>query len=227
VTDAGLGPRRSRRILLLIGPAGAGKGTQAARLSQILGLPAIATGDLFRAAVREGTQLGRQADAYMQRGELVPDEITVALVAQQLESPATARGLILDGFPRTVPQARALDAMLAERGEVVERALYIEVPTEELVDRLAGRLVCPTCGTLYHAGRNPPREPGICDRDGSTLTARADDRPDVVRARLRGQLAPMLEVVAHYEELGHLRRIDGGQPIGVVSTALQRAVEPS
>jgi adenylate kinase len=215
VTDAGPGPSAPdpRRILLLVGAAGAGKGTQAETLSRELGLVHLASGNLFREAQRDGTPLGETAQQYMERGDLVPDEITTRMFMEQLARPGAARGAILDGFPRTVAQARVLDATLAAQGEGISRVFLIDVPTEELVARLAGRYVCPTCGTPYHLTSDPPRVAGICDKDGTPLEQRDDDRPEVVRARLAKQVPPMLEVVDHYERAGIVKRVDGRQPI--------------
>jgi adenylate kinase len=226
VTDAGHGPSAPdrRRILLLVGAAGAGKGTQAELLSRELGLPHLASGDLFRQAIRDGTPLGERARAYMERGDLVPDDVTIGMFMDQLAQPDAARGVILDGFPRTVAQARALDATLAGQGERINRVVYIDVPTDELVARLAGRYVCPTCGTTYHELTNPPRAPGICDKDGTPLEQRDDDRPEVVRARLSKQVPPMLEVVDHYDRAGVVTRVDGRQPIEAVKRAILDAL---
>ncbi len=203
----------SRPIVLLVGAVGAGKGTQASILEQRLGLAHLASGDLFRDALERGTPLGGQAREYMSRGDLVPDVITIAIFMQRLAEPDAAGGAILDGFPRTVAQARALDLTLAERGEGVTRVIYIDVPPEELVRRAAGRRVCPVCQTPYHLETNPPRRPGRCDRDDALLVQRDDDRPEVVRARLEKQVPPMLDVVAHYAAAGVVTRVDGRQPI--------------
>ncbi len=216
-----------RQILLLVGAVGAGKGTQAEILQQELGLVHLASGELFRRAMREGTPLGEQAREYMERGDLVPDEITIGMFMDELAQPAAAQGAILDGFPRTVGQARALDKRLASRGEHIRRVIYIEVPSEELVARVAGRFTCPSCGTPYHIISDPPRVAGMCDNDGGMLTQRDDDRPEVVRARLAKQVAPMLEVVDHYERAGIVERIDGRLSIGDVTTLILRAMEPT
>jgi adenylate kinase len=225
VTDTGGGRAASstgRRILLLVGSVGAGKGTQAVALSGELGLAHLASGNLFRQAMRDGTQLGEKARAYMERGDLVPDDITIEMFMHELAQPAAARGAILDGFPRTVTQARALDATLEERGERIEHVISIEVPVEELVARVAARRVCPTCGTTYHLVSDPPRVPGRCDRDGAELQQRDDDRPEVVRARLAKQVEPMLEVLEHYDRKGIVLRVDGTQPIeGVTREILE------
>ena len=181
-----------RLILLLVGAVGAGKGTQATILSRKLGLVHLASGNLFRAALAAGTPLGEAAREYMERGELVPDELTIAMFMEELARPAADAGAILDGFPRTVGQAKALDDTLAAKGEGIRRVFYIEVPTDVLVRRVAGRWICPECGTTYHVDTDPPRVPGRCDREGAALTQRDDDRPDVVRARLSKQVPPML-----------------------------------
>ena len=221
--DAGAGPmasRDGRRILLLVGPVGAGKGTQAVVLGHELGLVHLASGNLFRKALQDGSPLGERARSYMQRGDLVPDEITIEMFMHELATPAAAAGAILDGFPRTVAQARALDATLAAHGTPIERVISIEVPVEELVARVAGRRTCPSCGTSYHLSGEPPRMAGRCDRDGTPLVQRDDDRPEVVRARLAKQIAPMLEVLAHYDATGIVARVDGTQPIGEVTAAI-------
>ncbi len=224
MTDAPRPAAVERQILLLVGAVGAGKGTQAEILQTELGLVHLASGELFRRALREGTPLGELAGGYMERGELVPDEITIAMFMDELARPAAARGAILDGFPRTVGQARALDETLAALGEDIRGVIYIDVPPEELVTRVAGRFTCPTCGTPYHAVSDPPRDPGICDNDGSGLIQRDDDRPEVVRARLAQQVPPMLEVVAHYERAGIVERVDGRLPIEEVTRRILRAI---
>ncbi len=216
----GGGPAASptgRRILLLVGPVGAGKGTQAAALSRELGLVHLASGNLFRQALREGSPLGEQARTYMEHGDLVPDDITIQMFMHELSQPAAARGAILDGFPRTVAQAGALDQTLSERGEGIERVISIEVPLEDLVARVAGRRVCPVCGTPYHVDSDPPRVPGRCDKEGAELQQRDDDRPDVVRARLDKQIRPMLEVIDYYDRKGIVQHVDGRQPISAVT----------
>jgi adenylate kinase len=208
----------------LVGAVGAGKGTQAGILAGRLGLPHLASGDLFRAALRDGTPLGRRAQEYMDRGELVPDDVTIAMFMHELAKPEAARGAILDGFPRTVAQAQALDATLAGQGEGISRVIYIEVPTEELVKRVSGRWVCPTDGTPYHLISDPPKVPGICDKDGTPLIQRDDDKPEVVRARLAKQVPPMLQVIDHYRRAGVLASVDGLQPIDNVTAEILEAV---
>lgn len=220
------GEAPERLILLLVGAVGAGKGTQASILARELGLVHLASGNLFRSALAASTPLGEAARDYMQRGELVPDELTIAMFMAELARPAAAGGAVLDGFPRTVGQARALDETLAAAGERVRRVVYIEMPTDALVRRVAGRWICPRCGTPYHEQTDPPSEPGHCDHDGTPLVQRDDDRPEVVRARLAKQVPPMLEVVDHYERAGIADRIDGSQPIEAVTAAVLASVDP-
>jgi len=227
VTDGPSGPGPAggeRLIILLVGAVGAGKGTQADLLSAALGIPHLASGNLFRAAMAAGSPLGEEARAYMQRGELVPDATTIAMFMEELAGPDARAGAILDGFPRTVGQAVALDATLAADGERIRTVIFIDVPTELLVQRVAGRWICPTCGTPYHEQTDPPLHPGRCDRDGSKLTQRDDDRPEVVRARLERQVAPMLEVVDHYERAGIVERVDGLQPIDAVTADIMSRI---
>ena len=219
MTDtAGLRDRGNERlIVLLVGAVGTGKGTQAKALSRELGLPHLASGNLFRAAMAAGTPIGEEAREYMQRGELVPDEKTIGMFMEELAKPPAARGAILDGFPRTVGQARALDETLDAVNEEVDRVIFIEVPTDVIIRRVGGRWVCPTCGTPYHETADPPRVLGVCDKEGTPLRQRDDDRPEVVQARLDRQVPPMLEVVEHYERAGIVDRVDGTQPIDVVA----------
>jgi adenylate kinase len=210
-------------ILVLLGGVGAGKGTQASILAREGGLFHLATGDLFRRARDEGTPLGEIARGYMRRGELVPDEITVRMVSEALSDPAAATGVVFDGFPRTLAQAQALDDMLAGMGMTITRAVLIDVPEDVLVARVAGRWVCPECGAPYHLPDDPPRAAGLCDRDGTPLVQREDDRPNVFRARLREQMAPLEDVVAYYADRGLLVRVDGEQPIEAVTAAIRDA----
>ena len=211
-------------VLVLLGAPGAGKGTQAPILSQRLQLPHVSTGDLFRAAVRDGSPVGLEARRYMERGQLVPDDITIRMLQTRLSQGDALDGVILDGFPRNRTQAEALDAALAERDSHVHRALQIDVPTEQLVVRLSGRWVCQTAGHVYHEHTNPPRTPGRCDLDGSPLVQREDDRTETIRARLALQLGSLREVVSYYRTAGILRTVDGRQGIEQVSAALIAAV---
>ena len=214
------------RVLVMLGAPGAGKGTQAHILARHLGLPRVATGDLFRAALRDGTPLGVAAKGYMDRGELVPDEITINMLLERLGAADAARGAILDGFPRTRAQAEALDRALDERTAAVEAALLVDVPAEDLLARLSGRWLCEAAGHTYHETAYPPRVAGICDICGSRLVQREDDKPEVVRARLEHQLGAMAEVVDYYREAGTLQVVDGRRPIAAVSNDLLDCIEP-
>lgn len=207
-------------VIVLLGAPGAGKGTQAPLLAERLGIPVIATGDLFRAAVREGSPLGREARRYMDAGQLVPDEITVGLLLDRLGRPDAAGGAILDGFPRTAVQAEALDAALAERGAEVGAAVLVDVPAEELVRRLSGRWICRAAGHPYHEVSSPPRVAGVCDLDGSELYQRPDDRPETIRARMTQQLGALDEVIGHYRSAGLLHAVDGQLAIDEVAAAI-------
>jgi len=212
------------RVVVLLGAPGAGKGTQAPLLAARLGLPVVATGDLFRAAVRDGTPLGVEARRYMDAGQLVPDEITVGLLLERLGRPDAAAGVILDGFPRTAVQAAALDAALAERSSAVTAAVLVDVPGEELVRRMSGRWICRAAGHPYHEVSSPPLRSGVCDLDGSELYQRADDQPATIRARMDQQLDALGQVIEHYRGSGVLRTVDGRQAIGTVADAIARAV---
>ena len=208
------------KVLVLLGAPGAGKGTQAPILADRLGLLHLATGDMFRAAIRAGSPLGLEAKGYMDRGELVPDVLTIRTLLDRLHEPDAQNGVILDGFPRTEAQARALDTALAAEGTRVEGAPYIDVPESELFRRLSGRWICRANGHPYHETLNPPRVAGVCDEDGSDLYQRPDDRSDVVRARLDAQLPPFHQVIDHYRHAGVLRPVDGTKPIDIVTDQL-------
>lgn len=211
-------------VVVLLGAPGAGKGTQAPLLAERLGVPHVATGDLFRSAVRDGTAIGLEAAGYMERGELVPDEITIRMLLERLRQPDAAGGAILDGFPRNRRQAEALDAALAERGGRVERAITLEVPEDDLVRRISGRWVCRAAGHVYNEVDRPPRVAGICDLDGSALYQRDDDRVETIRTRLALQLGALADVVAYYREREMLGTVDGGLPVTDVSESLYRQV---
>jgi adenylate kinase len=215
------------RVVVLLGAPGAGKGTQAQILSQRLGLAHVATGDLFRAAVRDGTPLGVVAKGYMDRGELVPDSVTIEMLLERLAQPDAAAGILLDGFPRNTAQAEVLDKALADRGSRVEVAPYIEVPETDLVARLGGRWICRAQGHPYHELTKPPLVAGICDVDGSELYQRTDDQPATVQARLRQQLGALEQVVGHYRGQGALKIVDGTGPIERVSEDLLAAIGPA
>jgi len=195
--------------LIFLGPPGAGKGTQAQRLSKRFGIPQLSTGDILRRAVAEGTALGKKAKALMDAGQLVPDKIVNGIVDEALNKPEAQRGFLLDGFPRTVAQATALDEMLARRGRKIDYVISLEVPVEVLVDRLSGRLTCPVDGAVYHLRTNPPKKPGVCDRDGTPLVQRPDDQPDAVRRRLAEYENKTALLKGYYKPRSVLRNVDG------------------
>lgn len=195
--------------LILLGPPGAGKGTQAVGLAARYGVPHIATGDLLRSAVKNRTEIGLRAKSYMDAGELVPDEVVLDLLRARLSEADAVTGFLLDGFPRTVGQADALDAILREIGAPLDAVVDLEVPDAEIVERLSARWSCPTCSRIYNTKSSPPRAAGVCDDDGSSLTRRSDDNPAVIENRLEvfhRQTAPLK---ASYEAWGLLRRVDG------------------
>ena len=198
--------------LILFGPPGAGKGTQAERLRGDFQLPFISTGEMLRTNVKEGTDLGRKAQEYMDAGDLVPDELIVAMVADRLQQDDAQDGFILDGFPRTIEQAEALERQLSDLGRRVTAALLIDVPDEEVIRRLAGRRVCVKSGHNYHVEFDPPKHDGVCDQDGSRLIQRDDDQDDVIRNRLRVYHEKTSPLIEYYDEQGLMRRIDGTRP---------------
>jgi adenylate kinase len=211
--------------LILLGPPGAGKGTQAKRLQERYGLLQLATGDMLRAAVTSGSGLGQRVKAIMEAGRLVPDAIMIEMIADRIDQPDCATGFILDGFPRTVPQAEALDAMLTERGRALDHVILMEVDEKALVARIAGRVTCPDCGASYNERSNPPRIAGKCDNcGGADLVHRADDRPEAVKTRFeayRNQTAPILP---YYRARGILRAVDGMAPIDEVTREIERII---
>ena len=199
----------SEMNLVLLGPPGSGKGTQGERLQEDLQLPYYATGDILRAAVREETDLGRAAKEYMDRGDLVPDEVIVGAIAERIDSIEAADGFILDGFPRTVPQAEALEAKLSDLGRRLTGVLLIDASDDEVERRLAGRRTCVEAGHVFHLDSNPPKREGVCDVDGSELTVRDDDQPDVIRHRLETYHEKTEPLIEYFDHQSLLRRIDG------------------
>ncbi|MDE5415780.1 adenylate kinase [Alkalihalobacterium chitinilyticum] len=202
--------------LILMGLPGAGKGTQAERIVENYGIPHISTGDMFRAAIKNETELGMKAKSFMDAGELVPDEVTIGIVRERLSQADCEKGFLLDGFPRTVAQAEALDEMLSSLQRRIDYVINIEVPEEILMDRLTGRRVSPTSGRTYHVIFNPPKVEGICDVDSSQLIQRDDDKPETVKKRLEVNIKQSKPLLDFYSEKGVLRDIDGLQEIGQV-----------
>ena len=184
--------------LLLFGPPGVGKGTQAARLSKVFGIPHVATGDMLRAAIQSYTPLGQRAKGFIDQGQLVPDELVLELLGERLRQPDTTRGFLLDGFPRTVPQAEVLGRMLIGYGKAMDRVIVLDAPEEELVKRISGRRTCESCQSSYHVVAKPPRVAGICDRCGGVLKQRSDDSEEIIRNRLREFTAKTKPVVEYF-----------------------------
>jgi adenylate kinase len=210
--------------LVLLGPPGSGKGTQGERLQADLRLPYYATGDILRAAVREETELGRSAKEYMDRGDLVPDDVIVGMIGERIESAEAADGFILDGFPRTVPQAEALAQKLAELERELTAVLLIDVDDDEVVRRLGGRRTCIENGHVFHVDFNPPQEEGVCDVDGSALVVRDDDEPEVIRRRLEQYHAKTAPLIDYYDGQSLLRRIDGAASPDEVADEIRRTL---
>ncbi len=212
------------RNLILLGAPGAGKGTQAQRLAVRFGIPQISTGDMLRAARREGTPLGKRAEEYMNKGALVPDDVVIGLVEERLQKADAKPGFILDGFPRTIPQAEALDEVLQRLGRAKLKVVDVQVPEATLVDRLGGRLSCPKDGASYHVKLNPPKSDRVCDSCGTPLVTRADDKPEAIAKRLceyRDKTAPLAD---YYRKGGVLKTVDGVGDLDVVLDRLVRAI---
>ncbi len=211
--------------IVLLGPPGVGKGTQARILAQETGLVHVSSGDLFRENLSQQTELGKLAKAYMDRGELVPDEVTIQMIRERLSRPDCRAGAILDGFPRTPAQADALEALLREQGAQVNLVPLITAPVEVLVDRLSGRWTCRAQGHVYHQKYNPPQVPGRCDVDGSELYQREDDRSETVQRRIQVYLEQTAPLIEYYRQRGLLLEVDGTQSIEVVTATLRKAIE--
>ena len=210
--------------VVLLGAPGAGKGTQADILKEQTGMAHIATGDMFRENVREGTELGKLAKSYMDKGELVPDEVTIRMLVERLQRRDVEKGVMFDGFPRNLEQAKALDEALQGQGRAIDKALYILVPDEELVTRLSSRWMCRQCGAIYNSVSDKPKQPGVCDRCGGELYQRDDDKPETVRRRLE-VMKPPADMVEHYRKAGKLREIDGMRSVEEVTVDLLREIQ--
>ncbi|REI30075.1 adenylate kinase [Staphylococcus felis] len=203
--------------IILMGLPGAGKGTQASEIVKKYPIPHISTGDMFRKAIKEETELGKVAKSYTDRGELVPDEVTVGIVKERISEDDAKKGFLLDGFPRTIEQAQALDTILSELDRSIDAVVNIEVPEEELMNRLTGRRICGTCGTTYHLVFNPPKVEGVCDIDGGKLYQRKDDNPETVANRLEVNVKQSKPILDFYNEQGILKNIDGSKHIDEVT----------
>ena len=212
-------------FLVLLGGPGAGKGTQAERLAQALGIPQVSTGDLFRENLENQTELGRLAKGYMERGELVPDEVTVGMVRERLSRPDAAKGAILDGFPRTIAQAEALEALLAEFGSELAVVPYIKVPEDVLLARLAGRWTCRRCGAMYHQIFSPPETVGVCDKCGGELYQRPDDTPETQRHRIEVYFEQTAPLIGYYRDKELLVEVDGQPGIAEIQAELQNIIK--
>ena len=199
--------------IIMLGAPGAGKGTQAKMIAEKYNIPHISTGDIFRANIKEGTPLGKEAKGYMDKGQLVPDELTVRILLDRVASDDCSGGYVLDGFPRTIPQAEVLDSELDKLGDKVDFAINVDVPDENIVRRMGGRRACVTCGATYHIEHVPPKKEGICDKCGSELILRDDDKPETVQKRLSVYHEQTQPLIDYYKKAGILKSVDGTQPM--------------
>lgn len=212
--------------LVLLGPPGAGKGTQAKRLAARFGIPQVSTGDILRKAVKDGTELGKQAGPIMAAGKLVPDDLVVGIVRERLLQPDAAAGFILDGFPRTIPQAEKLEQALASFKKKLDAVISLEVPIDTLVERISGRRSCPRDGSVYHVVQNPPRREGFCDLCGASLVQREDDKPEAVRTRMEAYAADTAPLKDFYARRGLLQVVDGVGAPEAIEAAVVAALKP-
>ncbi len=211
--------------LILLGPPGSGKGTQAKLIVEKYGIPQISTGDMLREAVAKGTELGKEAKKYMDAGQLVPDEVVIGIVKERLQQPDCEKGFILDGFPRTIPQAEALDKILEELGKKIDAVINIQVPEEEVVKRIVNRRTCKNCGAVYHLIYNPPKEDNKCDKCGGELYQRDDDKEEVVRQRYKVYKEQTEPLVEYYAKKGVLYNIDGTKNIEEVFAEIDKILQ--
>lgn len=210
--------------VIFLGLPGAGKGTQAARLTQPTGLAHVTTGELFRENIRKETALGKKAKEFVEGGLLVPDEITIGMLLDRIAQPDCEKGFMLDGFPRTIEQAEALDAALKGQSKEIDQVVYVKVGTDELVRRLAGRWNCKQCGAVYHEVSQPPAKPGVCDNCGSQLYQREDDKPEVVRTRLEVNIKNLEPLLAYYGEHGKVTEIDGERDADAITGDIEKVL---
>ncbi|GGI32021.1 MULTISPECIES: adenylate kinase [Staphylococcus] len=211
--------------IILMGLPGAGKGTQASEIIKKYPIPHISTGDMFRKAIKDETELGKEAKSYMDRGELVPDEVTVGIVKERISEDDAKKGFLLDGFPRTIEQAEALNSILKDLGREIDAVVNIDVPEEELMNRLTGRRICEICGTTYHLVFNPPKVEGVCDLEGGKLYQREDDNPETVANRLDVNIKQSKPILDFYSQKGVLKNIDGSKNINEVTEDVIRILE--
>lgn len=211
--------------IIMLGAPGAGKGTQAKKIADNYGIPHISTGDIFRANIKNGTELGKKAKEYMDQGLLVPDELVVDLVVDRVQKEDCVKGYVLDGFPRTIPQAEALDAALTALGTAIDYAIDVDVPDANIVRRMSGRRACVACGATYHIAHIPPKQEGICDRCGSTLILRDDDKPETVTRRLEVYHAQTQPLIDYYSSKGVLRTVDGTKDMEAVFAEITSILE--
>ena len=206
--------------IIMLGAPGAGKGTQAKKIADRYQIPHISTGDIFRANIKEGTELGREAKSYMDQGLLVPDELRLELIMDRFQNPDCANGYVLDGFPRTIPQAEALTAALEKNGDSIDYAINVEVPDENIITRMSGRRACLACGATYHVVYAPTKEEGVCDRCGEKLVLRDDDKPETVKKRLDVYHSQTQPLIDYYTKQGKLAEVDGTQSVDAVFDAI-------
>lgn len=211
--------------IIMLGAPGAGKGTQAIKIAEKYGIPHISTGDIFRANIKNGTELGKKAKEFMDKGALVPDELTCDLVVDRIHQDDCKNGFVLDGFPRTIPQAKALDAALDKDGESIDHAIDIEVPDQNIVKRMGGRRACLNCGATYHIISAPPKTEGICDNCGGKLTIREDDKPQTVQERLSVYHQKTQPLIDYYKKAGILDQVDGTQPLDQVFLMIEEVLD--